>query len=127
MTRRTLEHQRFLVDNAQETARLFQELFGWDIRWEGIVLGQSYVIHMDAREPGGSERYVTISDRGPMLSDEDAEAGAQSLGVVVDDLDATARRARTLGLELYDCGRLPADDRLCFEDTNGIAVRVKGA
>ena len=120
---RSFTHQRFLVDNAQQTARLFQDLFGWDIRWEGIVLGQSYVIHMDAGQADGADRFVTLSDRGPMASDMDE--ATPPLGVDVEDLEAISRRAGRLGILMQDCLCAQAAASLCIDDAGGVSIRVR--
>jgi hypothetical protein len=122
---RSFTHQRFLVDNAQETARLFHDLFGWDIRWEGIVLGQSYVIHMDAGQDRGEDRFVTLSDRGPMATDWDETGGR--IGIDVEDLEAVSRRAGRLGILMQDCLCAQASDSLCIDDAGGVSVRVRKA
>ena len=120
---RNFTHQRFLVDNAQETARLFQDLFGWNIRWEGIILDESYVIHMDAGHRDGEDRFVTLSDRGPMKAD--TEEPDIRVGVDVEDLATISRRAGRLGILLEDCVCAQASDSLCIDDAGGLSVRVR--
>lgn len=133
MTRQTYDHQRFLVDNAQEAAQLFHDLFGWDIRWEGIVLGQSYVIHMDASRGGRSERYITLSDRGPMIAEGrrpdltvgENQTSKNRIEVCVEDLDKAARRARALSIEFAECGCAETSGRLCLENASGLSIRMQ--
>lgn len=120
---RNFTHQRFLVDNAQETARLFHDLFGWNIRWEGNILDESYVIHMDAGQTDGEDRFVTLSDRGPMIAER--EVPDTRVGIDVEDLAAVSRRAGRLGILLEDCVCAQASDSLCIDDAGGLSVRVR--
>lgn len=122
MTTGLLEHVNITVTDPQRSAELFNELFGWHIRWEGPSMLGGRTIHV-----GSEDQYLAV------YTNEDVEAADPNfrkgvplnhVGVVVEDLDAVEEKVKAAGLEPfghedYDPGR-----RFYFFDWNGIEFEV---
>jgi len=123
MTQALLEHVNLTVTDADRTAALLRDLFGWRIRWSGASKAGGHSVHV-----GDDERYVALySPVGETQAPGDnlTRIGAVNhLGVLVDDLDAAERQALALGLkthshQTYDPGR-----RFYFHDHDGVEYEV---
>ena len=97
-----LEHVNIAVRDGKKLADLFNQLFGWHIRWEGPSNdGLGYTHHV-----GTDSDYVALYARNDPARTElgyDERAtiiGAYShLGVVVDDFEATRAKVEALGFK----------------------------
>lgn len=123
MSQAILEHTNLTVSNAQKTAALLGELFGWKIRWEGASIHDGYSIHV-----GGDNSYLALYQPKQTLphSKDNYERvnGLNHIAVVVDDLDTTEERVKQAGLipgshADYEPGR-----RFYFHDHDGIEFEV---
>ncbi len=103
-----IEHVNISVSDNRASAALFQQIFGWYIRWQGAARDNGHSIHV------GDDRYYLALHTPPA----DTTSGApfakgvplNHIGFVVDDLDALEQRVRAAGLtpfghEAYDPGR----------------------
>ncbi|MEO0991279.1 MAG: VOC family protein [Pseudomonadota bacterium] len=119
-----LEHVNFTVENAKATAAMLHDLFGWDIRWEGEVLGgQGYTVHA-----GGPDDYVAIYQpndlQGEGPSSYRIKGGLNHIGVVVDDIDATEIKVRARGYNPEKFADYEPGQRFYFTEENGIEIEV---
>jgi glyoxylase I family protein len=85
----TIEHANLTVSDIERSCSLFQDLLGWRERWRGAAMNGGETIHV-----GDERSYLALyTDR----LEHARFAKGQPLnhvGVVVDDLDAGAGRAR---------------------------------
>ena len=117
-----LEHVNITVTDPQRSAELFNELFGWHIRWEGPSMLGGRTIHV-----GSEDQYLAVyTNEDVEAADPDFRKGVplNHVGVVVEDLDAVEEKVKAAGLEPfghedYDPGR-----RFYFFDWNGIEFEV---
>lgn len=121
MTR--LEHVNVTVRDADGTARILCDLFGWKVRWAGAGMTTGRTVHV-----GNDDSYVALFSYGdPDAMGQESyrtAGGLNHIAVVVDDLAATEARVRKAGFtpgEVYDYepGR-----RFYFRETNGIEIEV---
>lgn len=117
-----LEHVNVTVSDPHKTAKWMNDIFGWDIRWEGASMdGQGYTVHV-----GTPNSYVALyaeKTKEPRPRSYSTAGGLNHIAVVVDDFDATANRVKKhfkLGEHYdYEPGR-----RFYFFDDDGIEYEV---
>ena len=122
-----LEHVNITVSDPRKTAAMLADLFGWRIRWEGgAMAGAGYTVHV-----GGDDSYVAIySGNDPAQTVPKADAsyatrGAMNhIGVVVDDLDAVARKLADMGLQAHSHADYEPGRRFYFHDHDGVEFEV---
>lgn len=118
-----LEHINVTVVNAEKTAKLYCELFGWEIRWKGASIYGGTTFHV-----GGKESYIAIYENSESEgSEEDTYHrynGLNHIGIVVDDLDEIEKRIITLGYKTKSHADYEPGRRFYFEDGNGIEIEV---
>ena len=118
-----VEHVNITVKNPEASAKMFHDLFGWQVRWKGAALNGGTTLHV-----GGTSSYVALySAGGNETSDSDryqTPGALNHLGIVVDDIENVRARVIAAGFapgEMYDYepGR-----RFYFDDMNGIEIEV---
>jgi catechol 2,3-dioxygenase-like lactoylglutathione lyase family enzyme len=118
-----LEHVNMTVADPAATAAMLCDLFGWHIRWQGEAIDKGFTVHV-----GSDHSYVAAYSPGsPKTSGERSHSfkgGLNHIGVVVDDLYATAAKVRAAGyvpgqIDEYEPGR-----RFYFREENGIDIEV---
>ena len=125
MTEQTtqLEHVNFTVPDAERTATMLTELFGWKVRWSGETPGWGRSIHV-----GTDEDYVALFS--PANGAKTAQISKQRvgnlnhIGVVVSDLDAVEQRVKEAGFKPYSHADYEPGRRFYFEDENGVEFEV---
>lgn len=125
MSDATLEHANLSVSDPARTARMLHDIFGWEIRWQGQVLGGAgETIHV-----GGGDSYLALyrhrGDVDAMAQDSYRTIGGLNhLGVVVDDLDATEARVKAAGFTAVNHADYEPGRRFYFDDADGIEFEV---
>jgi catechol 2,3-dioxygenase-like lactoylglutathione lyase family enzyme len=118
-----LEHLNITVPDPKATAAMLAQVFGWQIRWEGVVRGDGYSIHI-----GSDHSYVALYRPGeavdPAPDSHGVSGGLNHLGVVVDDVDAVEERVKSLGYEPHSHGDYEPGRRFYFEDEAGLEIEV---
>ena len=122
-----IEHVNVTVSDPRKTAAMLMDLFGWRIRWEGAAMaGAGYTLHV-----GGDDSYVAVySGNDPAQTVPKADAsyttrGAMNhIGVVVDDLDAVARKLAAMGLQAHSHADYEPGRRFYFHDHDGVEFEV---
>ena len=123
MNNATLEHLNITVSHPEQTAKLLQDIFGWQIRWQGASIhdGESYHV-------GSEDCYIAIySNSDTKTSNETsyyAIGGMNHLGIVVDDLEQTEQRVAAAGLTPYSHANYEPGKRFYFKDEDGIEYEV---
>lgn len=122
-----LEHVNLTVSDPRATAQMLQDLFDWQIRWEGESMnGQGYTVHV-----GGADDYLAVySGSAPDQTVPKADAsyetrgGLNHIGVVVDDLDATLAKVEHMGFSAHSHADYEPGRRFYFYDTDGVEFEV---
>lgn len=121
-----LKHVNITVGDPNETAALLADLFGWHIRWEGAAINCGYTVHVGTHDsyvalytgPGGS------AHQKPADNSYLQRAGFNHLGVVVDDVDETERKVKSLGFETHSHANYEPGKRFYFHDNDGVEYEV---
>jgi len=117
-----IEHVNVTVRDADKTAALMQQLFGWHIRWSGAAQNGGHTVHV-----GTQDQYLAIySDPGRHYTTEDFVKGRplNHVGIEVDDLEAVETRVAESGLVPFSHGDYPPGRRFYFLDPDGTEYEV---
>ncbi|HTU09689.1 MAG TPA: VOC family protein [Allosphingosinicella sp.] len=124
-----IEHVNVTVSQPERSARLFEELFGWRVRWHGPARDGGTAIHV-----GDETNYIAVyaeprpRDRAweGQLENRDWPKGAplNHVGIQVEDLDAVERRVIAAGLVPFSHGDYEPGRRFYFMDWDGIEFEI---
>lgn len=118
-----LEHVNFTVPDADRTAAMLGELFGWKIRWAGDMPGWGRSVHV-----GTDDEYVAIFSpaEGAKVADINKQrvGHLNHVGIVVSDLDVVEKRVKDAGYKPHSHGDYEPGKRFYFDDENGIEFEV---
>jgi predicted enzyme related to lactoylglutathione lyase len=120
--RSRLEHVNITVSDGERTAAMLMALFGWRVRWRGLAADGGRTIHV-----GEDDTYVAVYQ--PVAARAPAGRFAKGaplnhIGVVVDDLDATERKAESLGLAAFSHGDYEPGRRFYLFDPDGVELEI---
>jgi len=118
-----IEHVNLTVSDPERSTRLFRDLFGWEVRWQGPARDGGRSIHV-----GDDATYLAIyaePGRGK-AADRAWPKGAplNHVGILVEDLDETERRVIAAGLEPFNHGDYEPGRRFYFLDWDGIEFEI---
>jgi catechol 2,3-dioxygenase-like lactoylglutathione lyase family enzyme len=124
-----IEHVNVTVSQPERSAQLFQDLFGWHIRWHGAARDGGRVIHV-----GDNRNYIAVYAE-PRSPDEAWEGGSgdrgwekgvplNHVGIQVDDLDGVEQRVAAAGLVPFAHGDYDPGRRFYFMDWDGIEFEI---
>ncbi|HEY0627514.1 MAG TPA: VOC family protein [Allosphingosinicella sp.] len=115
-----IEHVNLSVSDPERTARLMEQLFGWQIRWQGPARDGGRTIHV-----GSADHYLALYT-GPGFAAEACAMGRplNHVGVVVDDLEAVEARVAEAGLAPFNHADYEPGRRFYFLDHDGIEYEV---
>ena len=122
MTQALLEHVNITVSDCEASARLLQDLFGWQVRWQGAAMNNGRTVHV-----GTDNSYVALYSPPPELQQVapfDKGLPLNHLGITVDSLDATEARVIAAGLQPFSHADYAPGRRFYFFDDNGIEFEV---
>lgn len=125
MTTASLEHVNFTVPDPQATAKWLCELFDWKIRWSGDAINGGHTVHV-----GGDTDYLAIytgpkgKPQAAKHSSYDQIGGFNHVGIVVDDLDATEARVKSLGFTPTSHADYEPGRRFYFRDRDGVEYEI---
>ena len=123
MARIALEHVNITVSDPAATARLLQDVFGWEIRWSGPAKLDGHTIHV-----GEKDTYLAIYAKGdraaPGVDTYETVGGLNHIGVVVDNLDAVEQKVLAAGLKTHSHADYEPGRRFYFHDPDGIEFEV---
>ena len=117
-----IEHVNVTVSDADRTAALMQQLFGWHIRWNGASQNGGHTVHV-----GTEDQYLAVySDPKRTYTAEDFIKGLplNHVGVEVDDLAAVEAKVVEEGLVPFNHGNYPPGRRFYFLDPDGTEYEV---
>jgi len=114
-----LEHVNVTTSSARETAQLFVEVFGWQIRWEGAAKSGGRSIHV-----GTDGTYVALYTPPEGLAEAAGVGQPNHVGVCVRDLSATEAKVRAAGYQPYAHADYFPGRRFYFRDRGGVEFEV---
>ena len=117
-----IEHVNLTVSNPERSAKLFGDLFGWRVRWQGPAQGGGRSIHV-----GTDEAYIAVyGGNGPASGDYAWAKGAplNHVAIQVEDLDEVERRVTEAGLAPFGHGDYDPGRRFYFFDWDGIEFEI---
>ena len=123
MTQVKLEHVNITVPNPHKTAKMFGDLFGWKIRWEGAGKLGGYTVHC-----GDDAQYVALySPQDGSIeghTDYARQGHLNHIGIVVADLDDMENKVKTLGLTPNNHGDYEPGRRFYFMDEDSVEYEI---
>lgn len=117
-----IEHVNVTVSDPHRTAKLMNDLFGWEVRWEGPAQNGGFSVHV-----GSLAQYVALYAPAGASPAADAFAKGRPLnhiGVEVDDLDETETRVAAAGLTPFSHADYEPGRRFYFLDPDGVEYEV---
>ncbi len=118
-----LEHVNVTVSDPVKTAEMLETLFGWKTRWHGNTPSGGTSYHV-----GTEDTYVAVySPPEQTLAPETnygRRGGLNHIAVVVDDLDTTEDRVKSMGFVPMNHGDYEPGRRFYFRDHDGIEFEV---
>jgi hypothetical protein len=118
-----LEHLNVTVKDIHATAKMLCGLFGWEVRWEGASIHDSYSLQVGSKT-SYLALYTPPKTPTPVGAKYHCCAALNHIGIVVDDLDAVEPKIIARGYvpnshQDYKPGR-----RFYFKDEDGIEIEV---
>ncbi|GAA6207728.1 hypothetical protein NBRC116601_10210 [Cognatishimia sp. WU-CL00825] len=118
-----LEHLNVTVADPKGTAALLQDLFDWQIRWEGTAKDNGYTVHI-----GEAETYLALYSPNKELNNKENTystlSGLNHIGVVVEDLAAVENRVINAGFKPHNHADYEPGQRFYFDGPEGIEFEV---
>lgn len=117
-----IEHVNVTVSDPDRAARLMEQVFGWQVRWQGPAQNGGRTVHV-----GSADHYVALyTARDREYGEEDFRKGRplNHIGVEVDALDETEARVVAAGLIPFSHGDYEPGRRFYFLDPDGIEFEV---
>lgn len=118
-----LEHANFTVSDAQRTAQWMQDIFGWNIRWQGDAIsdGQSWHVGTDAQYLA---LYQPVAPKASQESSYDTAGGLNHIAVTVTDIDEMERKVTAAGFTPMNHADYEPGRRFYFHDHDDIEYEV---
>lgn len=117
-----IEHVNITVPDSEHTARLFEQVFGWSVRWRGKAMSGGHTVHV-----GSADHYLA-------LYSPPAGAGCQArfekgvplnhIGIEVDDIVAIESRVRAAGFAPFGHDDYEPGRRFYFFDESNIEFEI---
>ena len=116
-----IEHVNLTVSQPERSAQLFQDLFGWHVRWQGPARNGGRVIHV-----GDEENYLAVYNQPGQDEARGWEKGVplNHVGIQVEDLDAVEQRVIAAGLTPFSHDDYEPGRRFYFMDWDGIEFEI---
>ena len=117
-----IEHVNLTVSDPERSAKLFGDLFGWRVRWQGPAQGGGRSIHV-----GTDDAYIAVyGGDGPAKGNFAWTKGAplNHVAIQVEDLDEVERRVAQAGLAPFGHGDYDPGRRFYFFDWDGIEFEI---
>ena len=119
----TLEHVNITVSDADKTAAILCDVFGWEIRWRGKAKDNGLSVHVGTRDDYLAV-YTPLVSPGQQPNSNTISGGLNHVGVLVDDLDAVEQRVLEAGFSPFNHQDYDPGHRFYFLDNDGIEFEV---
>jgi catechol 2,3-dioxygenase-like lactoylglutathione lyase family enzyme len=114
-----LEHVNITVSDPERSARLLQDLCGWNERWRGPSLMGGRTIHV-----GNATDYLALYTHDEPPGRFTKGVPLNHVGLLVDDLNAAEQVVVAAGLTPFSHGDYEPGRRLYFFDWDGIEFEL---
>lgn len=118
-----LEHVNVTVTDAERTAAMLCDIFGWHVRWKGDSMKGGASMHI-----GTEDQYVAVYALPEVEASNESSythaGGLNHIAFVVDDLDAIEARVRAAGFEPGSFADYEPGRRFYFWDHDNIEYEV---
>lgn len=114
-----IEHANISVTDPARSAKLFEQLLGWYIRWQGESMMGGNTIHV-----GDATTYLALYTSDAVKGDYSKGQPLNHVGVMVDDLEGAERVVEAHGLEPFGHDDYEPGKRFYFFDWDGIEFEV---
>ncbi|MFN7055154.1 VOC family protein [Hyphomonas sp.] len=117
-----IEHVNITVPDSEYTARLFEQIFGWHVRWRGPAMNGGHTVHV-----GSGDHYLALYSPGPdHPCPQQFEKGLplNHIGIEVDDIVAIEARVREAGLLPFSHADYEPGRRFYFFDESNIEFEI---
>lgn len=123
MTSAILEHVNVTVSDPAKTADVLCKLFDWHIRWQGAAMNGGHTIHV-----GSADSYLALYSPNGVAEEAPLSygnlGGLNHIAVVVDDLDVTEKRVKSVGYTTVQHAAYEPGRRFYFHDHDNIEYEV---
>lgn len=124
MLKGQIEHANLTVTQPERSARLFQQLCGWEERWRGKAQSGGDTIHVGAPGNGGGATYLALYTDSSARGEYSKGQPLNHIGLVVDDLSAAENVVASAGLTPFGHDGYEPGKRFYFFDWNGIEFEI---
>ena len=118
-----LEHVNLTVTDPLKSAKMFSDIFGWHIRWQGEAKDGGMTVHV-----GEENTYLALYTQDKELEgvkdSYSQKNGLNHLGFVVADLDIVEQRVRAAGFQPHHFDDYDPGKRFYFNDHSGLELEV---
>ena len=118
-----LEHINLTVRNAEQTAQVLVDLFGWHVRWQGPAKDDGFTVHVGT-DGTYLALYTPAWDLNPEARRYHHDASMNHIGVVVDDLDAIEKKVVAAGYAPHSHDDYEPGVRFYFDGPDGVEYEV---
>lgn len=119
MPQAAIEHVNLTVTDIERSARLFESLCGWRVRWRGQSQMGGETIHV-----GSDSDYLAVYSDGGTHAGQSKGRPLNHVGLLVDDLDRAEEVVFAHGLLPFGHGDYEPGRRFYFFDWDGIEFEV---
>ena len=117
-----IEHVNITVPDSEKTARLFEQIFGWHVRWRGKAMSGGHTVHV-----GSADHYLALysppADK-PCPARFEKGVPLNHIGIEVDDIVAIESRVRAAGFSPFGHDDYEPGRRFYFFDESNIEFEV---
>ena len=117
-----IEHVNITVPDSEHAARIFEQIFGWHVRWRGKAMSGGHTVHVGSANhylalysPPQGAAGVTAFEKGMPLN---------HIGIEVDDIVAVEARVRNAGFAPFGHDNYEPGRRFYFFDESNIEFEI---
>ena len=117
-----IEHVNITVPDSEHAARIFEQIFGWHVRWRGMARSGGHTVHV-----GSENHYIAFySPPADTPCPERFEKGLplNHIGIEVDDIVAIETLVRQAGYAPFGHDDYEPGRRFYFFDESNIEFEV---
>lgn len=114
-----IEHANLTVTNPDRSAKFFEQLCGWSIRWEGPAQNGGRTIHV-----GDETDYLALYTSDDTKGGYSKGAPLNHVGLLVQNLEQAEKTVIEAGLKPFSHGDYEPGKRFYFFDWDGIEFEV---
>jgi catechol 2,3-dioxygenase-like lactoylglutathione lyase family enzyme len=117
-----IEHVNITVPDSEYTARLFEQIFGWKVRWRGRAMSGGHTVHV-----GSADHYLALySPPAETACPARFEKGLplNHIGIEVDAIVDIEARVRAVGFAPFGHDDYEPGRRFYFFDESNIEFEI---